>query len=257
MSLADVAAALQGDSEAKLLAGGQTLLASMKLGLMAPSQLIDLGSLPELSGVRRTREGLSIGAMTRHVEVSESEEVRRTIPALAGLAAGIGDRMVRNRGTLGGSVANNDPAADYPAAVLGLGAIVVTDRREIPADSFFLGTFDTALEPSEVITRVVFPSPRRAAYMKFKSQASRFAVVGVFVADTQGGVRVAVTGAGAGVFRVAAMEAALTAQFDTGSVDGIDVDPDTVSGDAYYSAQYRSHLVSVLAKRAVHACLAS
>ncbi|MDB5794784.1 MAG: carbon monoxide dehydrogenase, partial [Noviherbaspirillum sp.] len=195
-SVADAAAALAADSEAKLLAGGQTLTASLKLRLNAPSLLIDLGGLAELRGITLDRDKISIGAMTRHAEVAASQEVRQAIPALANLAGGIGDRMVRNMGTIGGSVANNDPAADYPAGLLGLGATVVTNQREIGADDFFRGMYETALEPGEIITRIDFPISRRAAYIKFKSQASRFAIVGVFVADMHDGVRVAVTGAG-------------------------------------------------------------
>lgn len=250
-SVADAAAALAADSEAKLLAGGQTLTASLKLRLNAPSLLIDLGGLAELRGITLDRDKVSIGAMTRHAEVAASQEIRQAIPALANLAGGIGDRMVRNMGTIGGSVANNDPAADYPAGLLGLGATVVTNQREIGADDFFRGMYETALEPGEIITRVEFPISRRAAYIKFKSQASRFAIVGVFVADMHDGVRVAVTGAGTCVFRAREMERALSAKFAPESVEGMQIDPAELNSDIHESAEYRAHLVTVMVKRAV------
>lgn len=250
-SVADAAAALAADSEAKLLAGGQTLTASLKLRLNAPSLLIDLGGLAELRGITLDRDKVSIGAMTRHAEVAVSQEVRQAVPALANLAGGIGDRMVRNMGTIGGSVANNDPAADYPAGLLGLGATVVTNQREIGADDFFRGMYETALEPGEIITRVEFPISRRAAYIKFKSQASRFAIVGVFVADMHDGVRVAVTGAGTCVFRAREMERALSARFAPESVEGMQIDPAELNSDIHESAEYRAHLVTVMVKRAV------
>jgi carbon-monoxide dehydrogenase medium subunit len=250
-SVADAAAALAADSEAKLLAGGQTLTASLKLRLNAPSRLIDLGGLAELRGITLDRDKVSIGAMTRHAEVAASQEIRQAIPALANLAGGIGDRMVRNMGTIGGSVANNDPAADYPAGVLGLGATVVTNQREIGADDFFRGMYETALEPGEIITRVDFPISRRAAYIKFKSQASRFAIVGVFVADMHDGVRVAVTGAGTCVFRAREMERALSARFAPESVEGMQIDPAELNSDIHESAEYRAHLVTVMVKPAV------
>ena len=210
-SVADAAAALGKNADAKLLAGGQTLIAAMKLRLSQPAQLIDLGEVAELNGIKMDGGSVTIGAMTRHAEVAASADVKKAIPALAALAGGIGDRMVRNMGTIGGSVANNDPAADYPAAVLGLGATVITNKRKIAADDFFKGMFETALQAGEIITAVTFPVPKRAAYMKFKNPASRYAMVGVFVAETAGGVRVAVTGAGPGVFRVPEMEKALAA----------------------------------------------
>lgn len=254
--------------DAKLLAGGQTLLPTMKQRLAAPKNVIDLNAIGGLAGVEHKggslvmdkaaggtvlRGGtLSIGALTRHVEVAESADVKQAIPALAALAAGIGDPAVRNRGTIGGSIANNDPAADYPAACLGLGATIVTNKREIAADDFFMGLFETALEADEMILRVVFPAPGRAAYMKFRHPASRFAIVGVFVSETQGAVRVAVTGAGqSGVFRVPAMEKALAERFDPDAIKGIEIDPSNLVSDIHAAADYRAHLIGVMARRAV------
>src|SRR5574341_767628 len=212
-SVADAAAALGKNPDAKLLAGGQTLIASMKLRLANPGQVVDLGDIPELKGIKASGSSVTIGAMTRHAEVASSADVKKAIPALARLAGGIGDRMVRNMGTIGGAVANNDPAADYPAALVGLGATVHTNKRKIAADDFFKGLFETALQAGEIITAVEFPVAKRAAYMKFKNQASRYAIVGVFVADTGSGVRVAVTGAAPCVLRLAEFEKALTAKF--------------------------------------------
>ncbi len=239
-----------------VLAGGQTLLDSLPQRLAQPSDLIDLGALPELSGIRREGDQLVIGAMTRHAEVAASDLVRQSIPALAALAAGIGDAQVRNMGTLGGSIANNDPAADYPAGVLGLGATVVTSERELAADEFFTGMFETALEPGELIREVRFPIPRRAGYVKFAQPASRYALVGVMVAESAAGVRVAVTGAGPCVFRVPAMEQALAQDFQPQALDGIEVPADELNDDLHASAEYRAHLVGVLARRAVKAALA-
>ena len=240
----------------KLLAGGQTLLASMKLRLAAPEQVVDLGGIAALQGIRREGQALVIGAMTRHCAVAESAEVRTALPALAHLAGLIGDRQVRARGTLGGSVANNDPAADYPAALLGLGATVHTTARQIPADSFFQGLFATALDEGEIITAVSFPIPQRAAYVKFAQPASRFALVGVFVAQTAGGVRVAVTGGGNGVFRHKPMEAALGASFTPAALAGVATEEADMSSDLHGSAAYRAHLVGVMAQRAVAQALA-
>ncbi|OJX30337.1 MAG: carbon monoxide dehydrogenase [Burkholderiales bacterium 68-12] len=240
----------------KLLAGGQTLLASMKLRLAAPEQVVDLGGIAALQGIRREGQALVIGAMTRHCDVAESAEVRTALPALAHLAGLIGDRQVRARGTLGGSVANNDPAADYPAALLGLGATVHTTARQIPADSFFQGLFATALDEGEIITAVSFPIPQRAAYVKFAQPASRFALVGVFVAQTAGGVRVAVTGGGNGVFRHKPMEAALGASFTPAALAGVATEEADMSSDLHGSAAYRAHLVGVMAQRAVAQALA-
>jgi carbon-monoxide dehydrogenase medium subunit len=229
-----------------------TLLPTMKQRLASPSALIDLKHVGELVGISREGDNIVIGAMTRHVDVATSAVVQAAIPALASLAAGIGDPAVRNRGTIGGSIANNDPAADYPAGALALGATIVTNQREIAADDYFQGLFDTALEAGEIITHVRFPIPEKAAYMKFPNPASRYAIVGVFVAKTASGVRVAVTGAGAnGVFRIPAMEAALTANFAPSAILGIKVDPSELSGDMHADAEYRAHLIGVFAKRAV------
>lgn len=250
-SLADAAALCKG--EAKLLAGGQTLVQTMKLRLASPSDIIDLASIKDLAGIKSDGKTLTIGAMTRHADVEGSSEVKKAIPALAALAGMIGDRQVRAMGTLGGSIANNDPAADYPAAVLGLGATVTTNKRSLSADQFFKGLFETALQPAEIITSVSFPVPKRAAYMKFKNQASRFAIVGVFVADFGGTARVAVTGAGPSVFRQAEMEKALGAKFAPESVANIKVSASGLNTDLHASAEYRAHLVTVMARRAVEA----
>ncbi|MDA8107737.1 MAG: xanthine dehydrogenase family protein subunit M [Betaproteobacteria bacterium] len=254
-SVNDAAALAAKQAEGKLLAGGQSLVQAMKLRLASPSDLIDLGAIGDLKGIKVDGGSVSIGAMTRHAEVAGSAEVKKAIPALAYLASQIGDRQVRNMGTLGGSLANADPAADYPAAVLGLGATVVTNKRKIAADDFFKGLYETALQPGEIITQVSFPAPKRAAYVKFKNPASRFAIVGVFVADTGKGVRVAVTGAGPSVFRVADMEKALGAKFAPDAVAGIKVKADGLNTDLHASAEYRAHLVTVMAKRAVEAAL--
>ena len=232
-SVADATALLAGNPEARALAGGQTLIAAMKLRLAAPPDLVDLAGIKELSGIKVDGGTVTIGAMTRHAEVAASAEVKKAIPALASLAGGIGDRQVRNMGTIGGSLANNDPAADYPAGVLGLGATINTNKRKIAADDFFKGMYETALEPGEIITSVSFPVPKRAAYMKFKNPASRYAIVGVFVSESAGGVRVAVTGAGASVFRVAQMEKALASRFSAEAVAGIQVSADGLNSDIH------------------------
>jgi aerobic carbon-monoxide dehydrogenase medium subunit len=240
--------------DAKFLAGGHTLLPTMKLRLAAPANLIDLGQVAELRGIERSARSITIGAMTKHAEVAASPEVQEAIPALAEAAELIGDPHVRNRGTIGGSLANNDPAADYPAACLALGATIVTNKRKIAADQFFTGLFETALEEGEIITRVSFPIPSKAAYAKFRNPASRYALVGVFVAKRAGEVRVAVTGAGAnGVFRVPAMEQALATRFAAKSLDGVTVSPDGLNSDIHADSQYRAHLVGVMARRAVQA----
>jgi carbon-monoxide dehydrogenase medium subunit len=242
--------------EARYLAGGQSLVQAMKLRLSSPSDLVDLGAIKELAGIKASGSAVEIGAMTRHADVAGSPEVKKAIPALAALAGIIGDRQVRHMGTLGGSIANNDPAADYPAAVLGLGATVITNKRKIEADNYFKGLYETALEPGELITSVSFPVPKRAAYMKFKNPASRFALVGVFVADFGGGkVRVAVTGAGACAFRQAEMEKALAAKFAPEAVANIKVKQDGLNNDLHASPEYRAHLITVMAKRAVEAAL--
>jgi carbon-monoxide dehydrogenase medium subunit len=251
---AAVQALAAAGGEASFLAGGQTLLGSLRLGLAAPQRLVDLSRIDALRGIRVTRGALRVGAMTTHAEVAASAEVRAAIPALAALAAGIGDRAVRNLGTLGGSLANSDPAACYPAAVLGLGATIVTDRRRIAADDYFRGLMSTALEPGELITAVIFPVPQKAAYVKFHNPASRFALVGVFVSRRRGaGVRVAVTGAGPCAFRVPALEAALAAKWAPESCDGVTVSAAGLASDLHASAEYRAHLIPVLARRAVAA----
>jgi carbon-monoxide dehydrogenase medium subunit len=242
-------------SEGKYLAGGQSLVQAMKLRLSSPSDLIDLGSLKDLQSLKAEGGAVVVGAMVRHAEVAASAAVQKAIPALAQLAGMIGDRQVRHMGTIGGSLANNDPAADYPAAVLGLGATVSTNKRKIEADKFFKGLYETALEPGELVTSVSFPVPKRAAYMKFKNPASRFALVGVFVADFGGNVRVGVTGAGPCAFRQADMEKALAAKFAPESVANIKVKPDGLNNDLHASPEYRAHLITVMAKRAVEAAL--
>ncbi len=251
---ASVASAVQlrsAQPEASYLAGGQSLLPAMKLGLAAPSDLIDLALLPGASGITLEAGSLRIGAMTPHAVVAASAEVKNKLPALAALADGIGDPAVRTRGTLGGSLAQNDPAACYPAAVLGLGATVHTERRDMGADDFFKGLYETALQPGELITAVSFPTPQRAAYVKFKQPASRFALVGVFVSQGPQGVRVAVTGAGPCVFRVGSFEAALSKDWSAQAIEGIAMPADDLNTDLHASAAYRAHLVGVLTRRAV------
>jgi carbon-monoxide dehydrogenase medium subunit len=237
------------------LAGGMTLLPTIKQRLATPAALIDLSKIPSMSEITIEGGTLVIGAMARHVDVAESEIVETAIPLLAKLAAGIGDPAVRNRGTIGGSVANNDPSADYPAAVLGLGATIVTDRREIAAADFFTGMFETALEPDEVITSLRFPVPVRGGYAKFKSPASRYAVVGVCVVQSPGGVCVAVTGAGPGVFRVPQMETALAGSFTAAAVASIKVSSEKIVSDIHADSEYRAHLITVMAKKAVTAAI--
>jgi len=251
-SLYDAAGRL-GDADAKLVAGGMTLIPTLKLRLAKPSQLVDLGAIPALKGISEDGDTVVIGAMTRHAEVNRSALVKRAIPALAAMAGMIGDPAVRNRGTIGGSIANNDPAADYPAAVVALNAIVRTNKREIAADNFFTGLFETALEDGEIVTGVRFPKVQAANYQKFKNPASRYAIVGVFVARTPGGVRVAVTGAGACVFRVPAMETALARSFTADAIKDIQIKDDGLNSDIHASAEYRAHLVNVMARRAVAA----
>lgn len=254
-SLSEAAAILAGNSDAKLLAGGQTLIASMKFRLASPSDLIDLNAIPDLKGIKVDGGTITIGAMTRHAEVANSAAIAKAIPALSLLAGCIGDRMVRNMGTLGGSVANNDPAADYPAAVVGLNATVNTNKRKIAADAFFTGMYETALAPDELIVSISFPIPKRAGYMKFRNQASRYAIVGVMVSEGADDVRVAVTGAGPSVFRVPAMETALRSNFSAAALANIKVPAGDLNSDMHASAEYRAHLVSVMAKRAVGVAL--
>jgi aerobic carbon-monoxide dehydrogenase medium subunit len=238
--------------DAKLLAGGQTLIPVMKQRLASPANIIDLNGLEGLSGIELKGRSIVIGAMTRHVEVANSDVVKQNLPALADLAEMVGDPHVRHMGTLGGSIANNDPNADYPAACIGLGATIITTKRRLAADEFFKGLFETALEPDEIITRVNFPLAKKAGYIKFRNPASRFALVGVFVSKRGSDIRVAVTGAGAsGVFRVAAFEEALKKRFAPKSLDGLTVPATGLASDIHGSAEYRAHLIGVLAKRAV------
>jgi len=237
--------------DGQFMAGGQTMIPVLKQRLAMPSDVIDLGKVAGLTGIEHAGGRLTIGAMTPHAEVAASDAVQSAIPALAALAGRIGDPHVRNRGTIGGSIANNDPAADYPAALLGLGATVTTSKREIAAEDFFVDLFETALDDGELITAVSFPVPDAAAYEKFENPASRFALVGVMVARTGNDVRVAVTGAGPCVFRAAEMEQALAADFSPGALDGISVAADDLNSDIHASAEYRAHLIGVLARRCV------
>lgn len=254
-SVADAAGMLAASPEAKVMSGGQSLVAAMKLRLSDPGEIIDLGAIKELAGITISGKTVTIGAMTRHAVVAASAELRSAIPALASLAGGIADRMVRNMGTIGGSLANNDPSADYPAGLLGLGGTVVTNRRRIVADEFFTGMFETALQAGEIITAIEFPVPVRAAYAKFRNPASRYAIVGVFVADVGGSVRVAVTGAAPVVFRVPAMEAALKVSFTPAAIASIRVPEEGLNSDIHAQADYRAQLITVMAGRAVEAAL--
>jgi carbon-monoxide dehydrogenase medium subunit len=241
-------------TEGRYLAGGQSLVQAMKLRLSSPTDLIDLGTIRELAGIKLSGNAVEIGAMTRHAEVAGSSEVKKAIPSLAAMAGMIGDRQVRHMGTIGGSLANSDPAADYPAAVLALNATIVTNKRKIEADKYFTGLYETALEPGELITSVSFQVPKRGAYMKFRNPASRFALVGVFVADFGSGkVRVGVTGAGSNAFRQSEMEKALSAKFAPESVANIKVKPAGLNNDLHASPEYRAHLITIMAKRAVEA----
>jgi carbon-monoxide dehydrogenase medium subunit len=250
------AEALFGESaEARYIAGGQTLIPAMKQRLAAPADLIDIARIASLAFIRREHATLTIGAATPHAAVAASDEVRKSIPALAALAGGIGDPAVRHKGTIGGSIANNDPAADYPAGVLGLSATVKTTRRAIPAEAFFTGMFQTALEPGEIIAEISFPLPRRAGYAKFPNPASRYAMVGVFVADFGASVRVAVTGAAPCVFRVPEMETALVRSFTPEAIAKIAVPAEGLNSDLFGSAEYRAQLVRVMARRAVAAAM--
>jgi carbon-monoxide dehydrogenase medium subunit len=250
-SVADASAALAADAEAKVMAGGMTLIPVLKQRLNKPSTVIDLAKTG-MTGITVAGGTVTIGAMTTHAAVAANAEVKAKIPALAHLAAHIGDEQVRHRGTIGGSLANNDPSADYPSAVLALGATIKTNKRAIKADDFFQGMFTTALAQDEIITAVDFPAPEKAAYEKFPNPASRYAIVGVFVAKTAAGARVAVTGAGqGGVFRHTAMEAALTSNFSADAISGVTSPADGLNGDIHASAEYRAHLIGVMAKRAL------
>lgn len=250
----DAKSAVSSADAGKFLAGGQSLIPLMKLEMAAPDRLVCVKGLDELRGIERDGDEVVVGAAMTHAEVAGSDVVREAIPALAELASRIGDPQVRNRGTLGGSIAHADPAADYPAALVALGATVVTDGREIAAEDFFQGMFRTPLKADELIREVRFPVPERAAYAKFPNPASKYAIAGVMVARADGVVRVAVTGAGSHVFRVSEMEDALSSSFDADALDGIDVDPGGLTADIDASAEYRAHLVKVMARRAVEAC---
>src|SRR5262245_34150620 len=252
-SVADAAKLIKANDEAKLLAGGQTLIPTLKQRLARPSDLVDLGGVKDLSYIKVEGGKVTIGALTRHADVAASDAVKRAIPALAHLAGEIGDPAVRNRGTIGGSLANSDPTADYPAAVLGLGATITTNERTIAADHYFKGLFETALKPGEIITAVSFPVAEKAGYVKFPNPASRYALVGVFVAKTASGVRVAVTGAGPCAFRQEDMEAALGKSWAAAALDGVKVSAGNLNSDIHASAEYRAHLIGVIAKRAVAA----
>ena len=250
-TLAEATAALKGKPEARALSGGMTLIPTLKQRLAKPSDVVDLNGIKDLAGIKVDGAGVTIGGMTRHADVASSADVKKAIPGLSHLANHIGDPQVRNRGTLGGSVANNDPAADYPAAVLALGATITTTSRTIAADNFFKGLFETALEDGELITSISFPKADKTGYMKFPNPASRYAMVGVFVAKTGNGVRVAVTGAGPCVFRVKAMEDALAKNFSSAAIKDIKIPADGLNSDIHASAEYRAHLVGVMARRAV------
>lgn len=256
-TIRQVASLLAKDEDAKLLAGGHSLIPVLKLRLAKPSAIIDLSRVEGLSGIELKGRSIVIGAMTKHGEVATSPVILEALPALASVPGSIGDPQVRNAGTIGGSIANNDPNADYPAACLGLGATIVTNKRRIGADEFFKGMFETALEPNEIIVRVSFPIAKKAAYQKFKHPASGFALVGVFVSKRGSDIRVVVTGAGgAGVFRVTAFEEALKKRFAPKSLDGLTVPPTGLNSDIHAGAEYRAHLIGVLAKRAVAAAVA-
>lgn len=244
-------AALQADGDAKYLGGGQSLLPTMRLRLAQPTKLVDVTRIGALKDIRVDGKTISVGAAVCHAAVAEHDGIRRTLPGLAELAGMIGDRQVRARGTLGGSLANDDPAADYPAAVLALGATIVTDHRRIAADDFFLGMYETALEATELIVAVEFPVPEKSAYEKFRNPASQFALVGVFVAKRADGVRVAVTGAAPSVFRPPELEAALNASFTPEAARQVTLSPDEMNVDLHASAEYRAHLIPILAARAV------
>ena len=251
-SVADAAKAFSGKSEPRYLAGGHSLLPTMKQRLNAPSDLIDLSGIKEMKGIKVAGGEVVIGGGTTHGEVAASADVKKSIPALSVLAEGIGDPQVRNRGTIGGSLANNDPASDYPAAVLGLGATIVTNKRQIAGDQFFKGLFETALEDGEIITEVRFPIPEKAGYAKFPQPASRFCIVGVMAAKTKNGVRVGVTGAGPVAFRASDLEKALSSNFSASAALPA-VPAKGLNSDIHAQADYRAHLVGVMAKRAVAA----
>ena len=253
-SIDEAANTLQKSSEGHVLAGGMSLIPTMKLRLSSPGELIDLNGLSDLQGISRDGDTLTIGAMTRHAEVAASNEVAGAIPALTALANGIGDVQVRNRGTIGGSICFNDPAADYPAGLVGLGATILTNKRSIAADEFFIGLYETALNEGEIVTAVNFPVPEKAGWSKFPNLASRFAIVAVMISASGKNVRVAVTGARECVFRVKEMEKALAGSFSPDAIAGINISPDNINDDNHADAEYRAHLIGIMAKRAVEAC---
>jgi len=251
-TVADAAKLLAADPDARAISGGMTLLPALKLRLNKPTSLVDLSGIAELRGVKRDGNMIIVGALTKHYEIATNADIKASIPALAWMASTIGDTQVRNRGTMGGSVANNDPSADYPAALLALGATIETSKRKISADDFFQGMFATALDTGEVVTAIHIPVPEKAGYAKMKNPASRYSMAGVFVAKGPAGVRVAVNGAGAnGAFRAAEMEKALSANWSPDAVAGVKMDAGAMNGDIHGSAEYRAHLVTVMAKRAV------
>lgn len=252
-SVAEAVKLLKASPDGRCLAGGMSLIPTMKHRLASASDLIDLNGIRELGGIRREGDALVIGALARHVEIADSPEVQKAIPALAALAGSVGDPQVRNRGTFCGSLCFADPAADCPAGLVGLNGTVITDRRRIPADQFFKGLYETALEKGEIVTGVSFPIPEKAGWAKFANLASRYAIVAVMVAKTGGQVRVAVTGAKASVFRVPEMEAALAKSFAPSAIEGIKVSPAGMNSDLHGDAEYRAHLVTAMAKRAAQA----
>ncbi|OED35134.1 carbon monoxide dehydrogenase [Chromatiales bacterium (ex Bugula neritina AB1)] len=255
-SAAEATSALAAATEGKILAGGQTLLPTMKLHLASPSDLVDIRKIDGMSGISFSNNGVNIGAATTHAEVAASAAVAAQIPSLADLAGGIGDPAVRHMGTMGGSLANNDPAADYPAAALALAATIVTNEREIAADDFFQGLFSTALNDNEIVTQVKFNAPNRSGYAKFKNPASRYAIVGVFIAETASGIRVAVTGAGEdGVFLHEGLQKALAANFSADAIDTVNIDASSMNSDLHADQAYRANLVKVMAKKALHKML--
>ena len=251
-SVADAVKLLKKADDAKLISGGMTLIPAMKTRLAAPSDLVDLRHIPELRGIRIEGSKVTIGATTPHVEVATSKELAKLCPAIVHLASHIGDPHVRHMGTIGGSISNNDPAADYPSAMLALGATIVTNKREVTAAKFFTGLFETALKEGEVVTAVTFEAPEKCGYAKFPNPASRYAMTGVFVVKAKDGVRVAVTGAGDdGVFRAKPLEAALAKSFDAAALAGMTVPSDNLMSDIHASAEYRANLIVVMARRAV------
>jgi aerobic carbon-monoxide dehydrogenase medium subunit len=253
-SVSDAVKLLKKAEDPKILAGGMTLIPTMKQRLASPSDLVDIAKIADLSGIKVSGKTVTIGAATTHYDVSVNEKLAKVCPALCALAGNIGDPHVRYRGTIGGSIANNDPAADYPSAMMALNATIITDKRTIPADKFFKGLFETSLKDGEIVTAIEFTAPAKSAYSKFPNPASRYAMAGVFVAKDKGGVRVAVTGAGeSGVFRHKGLEAALDKSFDAASVDGVTVDAKGLMSDMHATAEYRAALIKVMAKRAVAA----